>query len=38
MMLLRARRLAMMNFLEIIEELAPDGLAQVRQVGGIVPP
>jgi type VI secretion system protein ImpA len=38
LMLLRARRLAMMNFLEIIEELAPDGLAQVRQVGGIVPP
>lgn len=35
LMLLRARRLATMSFLEIVADLAPESIASVRQVGGI---
>jgi type VI secretion system protein ImpA len=34
MLLKRARRLVDKNFMEILEDLAPDGLAQARQIGG----
>lgn len=35
LLLLRARRLVDKSFIEILEDLAPEGLGQVRQVGGI---
>jgi type VI secretion system protein ImpA len=35
LMLLRARRLVTMSFLEIVADLAPESMASVRQVGGI---
>jgi type VI secretion system protein ImpA len=35
LMLLRARRLATMSFLEIVVELAPESIASVRHAGGI---
>ncbi|WP_179401436.1 type VI secretion system protein TssA [Burkholderia guangdongensis] len=35
LLLLRALRLVDKSFIEILEDLAPDGLGQVRQVGGI---
>ena len=31
----RAQRLMTMNFVEIIEDLAPDGLTQIRTIAGI---
>ncbi|MFM0626506.1 type VI secretion system protein TssA [Paraburkholderia xenovorans] len=35
LMLLRARRLVTMSFLEIVADLAPESMASVRQTGGI---
>ncbi|MGF6721231.1 type VI secretion system protein ImpA [Paraburkholderia sp. GAS41] len=35
LLLLRARRLVDMSFMEILQDLAPEGLGQARQVGGI---
>ncbi|SIT35757.1 Type VI secretion-associated protein, ImpA family [Paraburkholderia piptadeniae] len=35
LLLNRARRLVDKNFMEILEDLAPEGLGQARQVGGI---
>lgn len=35
LLLERARRLVDKNFMEILEDLAPDGLAQARKIGGI---
>ncbi|CAB3791597.1 hypothetical protein LMG28688_03335 [Paraburkholderia caffeinitolerans] len=35
LLLKRARRLVDKNFMEILEDLAPDGLAQARQIGGV---
>lgn len=35
LMLLRARRLATMSFLEIVADLAPESIASVRHAGGI---
>lgn len=35
MLLVRARRLVDKSFIEILEDLAPEGLGQARQVGGI---
>ena len=35
LILSRVRRLVAMDFLELIEELAPDAAAQIRQLGGI---
>lgn len=35
LLLQRAKRLATMDFLEIIQDLAPDGLDQIRKVGGL---
>lgn len=35
LLLQRAKRLATMDFLEIVKDLAPDGFSQVRNVGGL---
>lgn len=35
MLLKRARRLVDKSFMEILEDLAPDGLAQARHIGGV---
>ncbi|MCG5072639.1 type VI secretion system protein TssA [Paraburkholderia tagetis] len=35
MLLKRARRLVDKSFMEILEDLAPDGLAQARNIGGV---
>jgi type VI secretion system protein ImpA len=35
LLLMRARRLVDKSFMEILEDLAPEGLGQARQVGGI---
>lgn len=35
LLLQRAKRLAAMDFLEIIQDMAPDGLDQIRNVGGL---
>jgi type VI secretion system protein ImpA len=35
LLLMRARRLVDMSFMEILQDLAPEGLGQARQVGGI---
>lgn len=35
LLLLRARRLVDKNFMEILQDLAPEGMSQARQVGGI---
>lgn len=35
LLLARARRLVDKSFMEILEDLAPDGLGQARQVGGV---
>ena len=35
LLLQRAKRLAAMDFLEIIRDMAPDGLEQIRTVGGL---
>lgn len=35
MLLKRARRLVDKSFIEILEDLAPDGLAQARHIGGV---
>jgi len=35
LLLQRAKRLATMDFLEIVKDLASDGLSQVRNVGGL---
>jgi type VI secretion system protein ImpA len=35
LLLLRARRLVDKNFMEILQDLAPEGVSQARQVGGI---
>ncbi|HEY2023145.1 type VI secretion system protein TssA [Paraburkholderia sp.] len=35
LLLLRARRLVDKNFMEILQDLAPEGMSQARQIGGI---
>jgi type VI secretion system protein ImpA len=35
LLLTRARRLVDKSFIEILQDLAPEGLGQARQVGGI---
>jgi type VI secretion system protein ImpA len=35
LLLQRARRLVDKNFMEILQDLAPEGMSQARQVGGI---
>lgn len=35
LLLMRARRLVDLSFMEILQDLAPEGLGQARQVGGI---
>ncbi|MBN3807358.1 type VI secretion system protein TssA, partial [Paraburkholderia sp. Ac-20336] len=35
LLLLRARRLVDKSFMEILQDLAPEGMSQARQVGGI---
>ena len=35
MLLERARRLVAKGFLEVLEDIAPDGLSQARIIGGI---
>jgi type VI secretion system protein ImpA len=35
MLLMRARRLVDKSFMEILQDLAPEGMGQARQVGGM---
>ena len=35
LLLMRARRLVDKSFMEILQDLAPEGMGQARQVGGI---
>jgi type VI secretion system protein ImpA len=35
LLLARARRLVDMSFMEVLQDLAPDGMGQARHIGGI---
>jgi len=35
LLLKRARRLVTKSFLDILEDLAPEGVTQARQIGGV---